>query len=279
MYLSVYESCLTSKVYGDVLDEEIFDFIKRNKKAELVRKQHGTSNYAKQKVKLPSLTWAGRFKETRSSNNLIEPSGYVYFDIDNYTDKDKIASIPEVKAVWLSLSGKGIGGIFRSDVNTETYTNTYKDFAKKYNLNLDKTSDVSRVNIITYDKDIIVKEKTEVFPTGRSTNRIYVIDKDVNNDHEEVCALSFNSAKLSGYEYVVGCRDNFCSYFFFMTNLYGCDLDYAVSYLFSKGLSDYSDFKIYEKAISVYSRNRDKFNTKKLNNLYGILRRNQERYS
>jgi len=278
MNLSVYENCLTAEVFGNVKDEEVFDYITRNKKAQRIRKYYGTDKYAKEKLNLPGVTWAGRFNKYRDKNNFLESSGYVYFDIDNYNDKNTIANIPEVKAVWTSLSGNGIGGIFKSDVTKETYTSTYREFGRKYNLNLDKTSDVSRINIISYDKDIIVKDEVKLFPSVSPELTSYTIDVEVNNEIEEACILAYNSTIKKGYVYQIGCRDNFCTHYFYLCNIFGVPLEYSINYLYSKNLFNYSDFNIEEKGKDIYSRNKIIFNTKQIDSINGLLRTKKKRY-
>jgi hypothetical protein len=264
--VSIYENCLTPRVYGDVTEDEAFDFIRKNKNAKKVRDLYQTDRYQKEKVKLPGWTPAGKFKPTRGIDNLEQPSGYVYFDLDKYTDKQIISEIPEVKAVWYSLSGNGLGGLFKSDTTRQNYTSTYNAFAEKYNLPVDKTSDISRFNILSFDEDIIVKDNPSVFPTIEpELKTIITYNGVIDNPKYESCRLAYEYCIKKRNYYIMGNIQNFYVMYFSVTNSFGVDILLALQYLKQKRieqkLSDSEDFFMYEKAQYLYSRFSNMFNS------------------
>lgn len=264
--VSIYENCLTPRVYGDVAVDEAFDFIRKNKNAKKVRELYQTDRYQKEKVRLPGWTPAGKFNPTRGIDNLAQPSGYVYFDLDKYTNKKEISEIPEVKAVWYSLSGNGLGALFRSDTTRQNYTSTYNAFAEKYKIPVDKTSDISRFNILSYDEDIIVKDNPEIFPTIEPELKNTITYTGViDNPKYESCRLAYESCEKKGNFYFPGNRQNFCTSYFSLTNSFGVDVLLALQYLKQRKIAekkeDNEDMFMYEKAHYVYSIYANNYNT------------------
>ena len=272
MSVSIYENCLNPKVYANVEVDDIIDYIKTNKQAKSVRGYKNLSFYDKEKLKLPSVTWGATFNPIRHQNNILQESGFIYFDIDNYSDKKYVSEIPETYAVWYSLSGNGLGGIIKSNCDRSNYSSTYKEFGKKYNLPLDKTSDVTRLNIISYDTDIFVNKNSKVFEKVESESIVYEVTP-YDNLHSLGCDIAFNSTLKKNIKYEKGSRHFFVLHYGFLTNVFGIPLEVSLNYLYSKGIFTQDDFDLETDLFNVYKSNVNKFKTTKINNLANELYR------
>lgn len=272
MYVSIYENCSNPKVYADVAVDDVIDYIKVNKTVNTVRRYKNLSCYSKKKLSLPSVTWGARFNPIRHSSNVVQESGFIYFDIDNYTDKKFISEIPETYAVWTSISGKGLGGLIRSNCDKNSYSETYKEFGRKYNLPLDHTSDITRLNIISYDTDIFVNKQAKVFEKIEREKQNYEVIAFDNID-SEACELAYNSTLKKGLKYNRGSRYFFVSSYCFLTNIFGIDLEKALHFLYNKNIYSEYDFDLELTAYNVYKYSKDKFKTAKVNNMVNDLYR------
>lgn len=117
--------------------------------------------------KLQTILFNGSFQNTFENDNLIEPTGLLYGDIDNSDlplDDLKEALVntyPFVIAAWTASGGKGLGFVCNiTNVKTkEDYTACYKEIAKTIledlNVVIDsKCSNISRKNVISHDPSI-----------------------------------------------------------------------------------------------------------------------------
>lgn len=220
---------------------------------------------------IPVLMWAGRFVHT-STKNMIDPSGYIYFDCDVAgTDVSLLKEEPFVKAIWKSLSGKGLGGLIKtSRITPMQYSSTYKQlteyFAKK-GVRLDKTSNISRTNCYSYDTDMYINDCADGFYPKKEEalrkSHIKPIRLYKPKDYEEKCckmAFAYVRNKVM-LDFVDGQKHNFLVHYSGCTNAFGVSIDTAYQYLLTQGVSHKNAYKIMR---NIYNSWSSEFSTKAL---------------
>lgn len=122
----------------------------------------GTPNYEHIKAQIETFTPNAQFIGKRALDNLIGLSGYIYIDVDGFTNKEIFTKTPFIHACWLSVSGQGLGALAKVnglDINNFKSSWQYlaDHFSNNYGVIIDKnTKDISRQNIISYDPDIYI---------------------------------------------------------------------------------------------------------------------------
>jgi hypothetical protein len=150
---------------------DALNYIRTNPRALDIRKiyeQQGKSDqYREAKKSLPAATWYGEFHPTRKDTNVVSRSGVSYFDVDD-TDvtRDEIIQCPEVLACWKSVSGAGYGFLAKVEGNfKDAFDKLYAIFSDR-GITLDSScSNVGRLNFLSYDPELWVREDWENAPT------------------------------------------------------------------------------------------------------------------
>lgn len=129
---------------------------------EVIRSETDKVKRNKLKLNLPTVTIGGTFKE-RSSDNLIEHSGFICVDIDNYNDKSSLLSDPYTYALFNSASGNGIAIIVK--VNKDKHKESYRWLSNYYFLNFGISvdpapSNVASLRFVSYDPDLFVNARS-----------------------------------------------------------------------------------------------------------------------
>lgn len=119
---------------------------------------------------IPAIQW------NKASNS--EHTGFIYFDFDfdsyeiSVSEKKRLLEDWNelIYSCWISLSGTGLGVLFKTDRKLKSQTEFLKvyDFLNKHfqqnNFNSDpKRRDFSSVNFISYDPDIYINEDSMLF--------------------------------------------------------------------------------------------------------------------
>jgi hypothetical protein len=258
---------ITPKAYAT--SSAILDYIKTDennkKQVESIRGLDG-NEYIEKKLTRPCVSWTGTFSH-RSNNGIIGLSDLMYFDIDDPSvSKKDVIAIPEVIAVWNSLSGKGLGFIIGTvGVNKNNFVSTYDSFSKRYDLPIDRLHDIARLNILSYDSEMLVKDGVlyrAIDPVAETENRKMIISyQDILGDEyrwENLCNRALELTYKKGLDYSVGMRHNFTVSFFTKTNFYGIPHDFAL-YWISKLY--YLDQERIQTSIDIYERYRKDFNS------------------
>lgn len=121
------------------------------------------------KSKAPNFTTSGTFTK-RGNNNLIEHSGLIAIDFDHVKDYgdafNMLINDNYSFAVFASISGDGICCIVKIDGkrHLDAFEGLQKYYYDKYGLILDiACKDLSRPRFISYDPDLFLNEKSDVF--------------------------------------------------------------------------------------------------------------------
>lgn len=151
-----------------------YDTIKQEKTEQKGRFKITVRNFYTfiKSTKVPVVTWNAQFESKRAIKNIVNLSSYIYMDVDDFaeTSEDKVYKILTdnglsfVKAVWKSFGGTGFGFLVEVDgLTMDNFKWTWMSIAKKFNelgVKVDKaTKDMTRINVLSYDENIFIREK------------------------------------------------------------------------------------------------------------------------
>jgi hypothetical protein len=161
----------------------------------------GHKEFEKIKSIVPTFSPNGCFYEKRSTSNLVSLSGFIYIDIDNYSDKESLYHLPFVYSVWRSFSGTGLGVLVSiSGLTEKTFQQSWtylNDQFSKLNIEIDpQAKDIARQCIISFDPEIyinpdsvplnipapILKSDTSICSTNTYSNEYYstsTVDEEI----------------------------------------------------------------------------------------------------
>lgn len=128
-------------------------------------------DYDKNKSILPGICFNGKFSY-RSINGLVEHSGYIILDFDNFKSiedsicfRDSISSDNFVYSAWISPSGKGVKVLVKVPAKSENHKGYFLSLKKHFDNEHwdDSGSDVSRFCYESYDPDIYINNESDVW--------------------------------------------------------------------------------------------------------------------
>lgn len=114
------------------------------------------------KRNIPAVTISGLFQQ-REEDHLLEHSGFLAVDIDNYNDKESLKDDKYTYALFHSASGNGIVVIVK--VKPEKHKESYRWLAEYYYAHYGISVDLAPQNpaslrYVTYDPDLFINEKS-----------------------------------------------------------------------------------------------------------------------
>ena len=150
--------------------DEVLDFIKNGKfknDINLVRKLSNKEERNKQKEKLKSICFSGKFAR-RSAKNIIEHSGFACMDFDDVKDpiqlREDLKNNQYIYSAFISPSGNGVKALIKVPKDIPNYKKYYEAICETFDTTLDtKTKDISRVCYISYDKDLFINHNSKVW--------------------------------------------------------------------------------------------------------------------
>lgn len=132
--------------------------------------------YQSAKTKLPAWAFNGTFKGDIENDNFLESSGLFHIDIDNIVDMEStkeriIYCIPELYALWVSPSGKGLKGLIRipddfihNDAEFKIMFSAIESYLAGFGIVIDaKCKDVRRLCFVCSDPDIYISRESPPF--------------------------------------------------------------------------------------------------------------------
>ena len=152
------------------------------------------------KKQLPAICFSGTFKK-RSDNAIIDHSGLICLDFDNYPskkdmikDKARFTKDKFVFSVFVSPSGDGLKVIVQIPPDSDNHVNYFNALQTYFNSNyFDKTSkNISRVCYESYDENIYINKDSEVWtkidaPEFKEMNReSNVVSIPITNENKIV---------------------------------------------------------------------------------------------
>lgn len=162
------------------------------------------------KLNLPSVCFSGKFAKDRRDEDLLKHSGFIVLDFDNISElrdrQSEIITQPFVYACWVSPSGNGLKALVRiaqGSKHREHFQALQEVFPE-----IDRSGiNVSRVCYESYDPDIYINEKAEVFKKTKKTEKIVQYERNLDDEKSFKNLLSWITNK--GEAFVTGERNNF----------------------------------------------------------------------
>lgn len=165
------------------------------------------------KIALPAVTISGVFSQ-RNAESLVQHSGFIAIDIDNYTDRSQIKSDPYTYALFDSVSGSGLCVIVKinADKHKESFQFIQKHYFNSYGIIVDPApSSVASLRYVSFDPELYQNDKSKIakFITkeatkpkslpvivsedifGRFVSEIADSGRDIAPDYEQYLNLSF----------------------------------------------------------------------------------------
>jgi hypothetical protein len=162
------------------------------------------------KKNLPSVCFSGKFGANRQDVDLIEHSGFIVLDFDNvYELRDRqteIISQPFVYACWVSPSGNGLKALVKI-ADGSKHREHFQALQEVFG-NLDRSGiNPSRVCYESYDPEIYINEKAEVFKKVKKIEKVVTYERTADDQKIFKNILTWLSNKNEAF--VTGERNNF----------------------------------------------------------------------
>lgn len=170
---------------------------------ELVRSEPDKDKRKALKELLPAITASGVFSK-RNQDSLIEHSGFICIDLDNFTDKSLLLSDPYTHALFTSVSGGGLAVLVK--INPAKHKESFKwlqeYFFKTYGIVCDLVpSNHASLRFVSYDPECFTnpKSKTAKFlsdkPKKIQSLPIYFSEDHVGQMVKEAVSRGINIAE------------------------------------------------------------------------------------
>ena len=188
--------------YRDI--DFILQRIKNGTSKELIQQISAEQDKTKRnelKAKLPAICFSGQFSK-RNDNSLIQHSGLICLDFDNYTNQDELTADLEryrkdkyTFASFISPSGNGFKMLVKIPPEPDYHKNYFEALSEYYNnQHFDVTSkNLSRICFESYDKDIYINKESEVWTEKKEHHSYSYIDKEplikLSNENEIINRL------------------------------------------------------------------------------------------
>lgn len=156
--------------------EAILERIRDGKSRDLVKKIREEKDKAKRdelKKALPAICFSGRFSK-RDSSSIIEHSGIICLDFDNYertrdmlAEKERLTKDKYVMSVFVSPSGNGLKVLVKIPADVDKHQLYFNALSQHFNSpNFDKkTKDLARVCYESFDPLLFYNPKSSIWET------------------------------------------------------------------------------------------------------------------
>ena len=193
--------------------ELALDRIKNGRSKSMVEDIRNTLDKEKAdnlKKNLPSVCFSGKFGANRQDSDLMKHSGFIVLDFDDVFElrdkQNEIISNQHIHACWVSPSGKGLKALVKianGDKHREHFQALQEVFPE-----IDKSGiNQSRVCFESYDPEIYINTKSEVFKKIKKVEKIITFEKTDNEQKIYKNILTWLSNKNEAF--VTGERNNF----------------------------------------------------------------------
>jgi hypothetical protein len=137
--------------------------------------------YKNIKNSLPCIAFLNTFNGYVSNENVIEPTGYMYLDIDNISYID-LSEYSFVVSYWKSVSNNGYGALIKYKKEKElNLQNCVTELSNFLNMEFDKNAvSIDRLNIMGYDYNIYFNDKSTEYVFKTSVDKV-VSFSHINN--------------------------------------------------------------------------------------------------
>ena len=183
---------------------------KSKKTVEEIRNTLDKEKANKIKLNLPSVCFSGKFGADRTDAQLLKHSGYIVLDFDNIFElrdkQNEIISNRFIYACWVSPSGNGLKALIKiasGSKHREHFQALQEVFPE-----IDRSGiNVSRVCYESYDTEIYINEKAEIFKKTKKTEKVISYEK--NEDEHKIFKNILTWLSNKNEAFVTGERNNF----------------------------------------------------------------------
>jgi len=169
--ISYWQSVKSTKDSTEETTIDVFiDRVKNGYWREMIAPIRLESDKEKQKqlkYKLPAVTIGGTFKE-RNEKSLLNHSGFMCVDIDNFSDNSALINDPYTYCCMKSVGGNGFAVIVKinPDKHKDCYRWIEKYYLNKYGVLVDSApKNVASARFITFDENLYVNTKSKKAPS------------------------------------------------------------------------------------------------------------------
>ena len=167
------------------------------------------------KKSLPAFTPSGIFAGGRKLEYFKEYSGFIILDIDKLSTekliktKQAVSKSPFCYACFVSPSGNGLKILVKVSSDKDNHKSAFlqlqSHFEKLLNVEIDKSGkDITRLCFVSYDPEIYINEKADVFPVKLQDFAAPIAAKNIDKIYHD--AIIFTEKKES---FTTGNRNNF----------------------------------------------------------------------
>ena len=149
-----------------------------------IRNQIDKERSSRLKANLPSICFSGEFKE-REDKKIIKHSGFICLDFDAIDDvidfKSQICTNNYIYACWVSPSGNGIKALVKIADGTK-HRQHFQSLQEQFP-DIDPSGiNESRVCYESWDEDIFINEKAEIYKSIKSVTKEILTKKKEENE-------------------------------------------------------------------------------------------------
>jgi hypothetical protein len=183
---------------------------KSKKIVEEIRNTIDKEKANKIKLNLPSVCFSGKFGSDRTDVQLLKHSGFIVLDFDNIFElrekQTEIISNQFIYACWVSPSGNGLKALVKI-ANGSKHREHFQALQEVFP-EIDRSGiNVSRVCYESYDTEIYINEKAEVFKKTKKIEKVVAYEK--NEDEQKVFKNILTWLSNKNEAFVTGERNNF----------------------------------------------------------------------
>lgn len=165
--ISLFTSAKSNIPESQITIEDFLSYVKFGKwrlQIEVVRNEPDKDKRRKLKEEaVPAITASGVFSK-RNQDSLLQHSGYICVDLDNFTDKTSLLSDPYTHALFTSVSGGGLAVLVK--INPVKHKESFKwlqeYYFKTYGIVCDPApSNHASLRFVSWDPECFVNEKSK----------------------------------------------------------------------------------------------------------------------
>lgn len=170
--VSIYPNITVTKQGKEAPILHVLEDIRKGTYKDIVNKvralEYGSKPYKAMKKQAPYFTASGTF-EPRNDEGLKVHSGLIAIDIDNQGEVNELKALvccdPFVVSAFTSIGGKGLCILVKIDPDRhkESFAALKAYYLSRYDLEADKTQDISRPRFVSYDPDIYINPDASIF--------------------------------------------------------------------------------------------------------------------
>lgn len=169
MNINIYRNIYSTQVEATFNIAKWLDLIKRGSKhtKSIIDARKGMLDYKKAKNNTPCCTFNFIFNKNKTNDNIIRPTGYLYFDIDKEDFDISVLDTNKIFAYWHSFGGKGYTILVKvQGLTLQNYKSTIEYISKDLNIfgHIDSQArKATQFTILSYDPNLFFNNNSFVY--------------------------------------------------------------------------------------------------------------------